>query len=74
MPCNRHHLIGLTHRKGPNNSLIAGPNDPGSPWAIGNAAGGHMAVDPGLGTLSDFDAFVATAAEEDMEVALDFAV
>jgi len=68
------HPIGLTHRKGPNNSLIAGPNDPGCPWAIGNAAGGHMAVDPGLGTLSDFDAFVATAAEEGMEVALDFAV
>ncbi|KAF8847811.1 glycoside hydrolase [Acephala macrosclerotiorum] len=68
------HPIGLTHRKGPDNSLIAGPNDPGCPWAIGNTAGGHLAVDPGLGTLSDFDAFVATAAEEDMEVALDFAV
>ena len=68
------HPVGLTHRKGPNNSLIAGPNDPGSPWAIGNAAGGHMTVDPGLGNLSDFDAFVATAAEEGMEVALDFAV
>jgi starch synthase (maltosyl-transferring) len=68
------HPIGLTHRKGPNNSLSAGPNDPGCPWAIGSPTGGHTAVDPGLGTISDFDAFVATAAEEDMEVALDFAI
>jgi starch synthase (maltosyl-transferring) len=68
------HPIGHTHRKGPNNSPTAGPNDPGSPWAIGGAAGGHMAVDPGLGTLADFDAFMAAALKEDMEVALDFAI
>jgi starch synthase (maltosyl-transferring) len=68
------HPIGLTQRKGTNDSLAAGPNDPGCPWAIGSAAGGHLAVDPGLGTLSDFDAFVTTAAEQNMEVALDFAI
>jgi starch synthase (maltosyl-transferring) len=55
------HPIGETNRKGPNNALVAGPDDPGSPWAIGSAAGGHEAIDPGLGTWDDFDAMVAAA-------------
>jgi starch synthase (maltosyl-transferring) len=68
------HPIGETFRKGPNNALHAGPDDPGSPWAIGSAAGGHDTVDPELGTIEDFDAFVARARELGMEVALDFAL
>jgi starch synthase (maltosyl-transferring) len=68
------HPIGFTARKGPNNSLIAGPYDPGSPWAIGSPEGGHDAIHPDLGTLADFDAFVARARELGMEVALDLAL
>ena len=68
------HPIGRTHRKGPNNTLVAGPNDPGSPWAIGGAEGGHDAVHPDLGTLADFDAFVAHATSLGLEVALDLAL
>jgi len=68
------HPIGHTHRKGRNNSLVAEPDDVGSPWAIGNEDGGHTAVDPRLGTLEDFDAFVQAAAGLGMEVALDFAL
>jgi starch synthase (maltosyl-transferring) len=68
------HPIGRTHRKGPNNALTAGPGDPGSPWAIGSAAGGHTAVDPGLGTLEDFDRFVAASRAHGIEVALDLAL
>ncbi len=68
------HPIGTTHRKGPNNALTAGPDDPGVPWAIGSADGGHDAVHPELGTIEDFDAFVARARELRMEVALDFAL
>jgi starch synthase (maltosyl-transferring) len=68
------HPIGRTNRKGPNNSLTAGPNDPGSPWAIGAAEGGHDAVHPDLGTLADFDAFVARARELGLEIALDLAL
>ncbi|HEY2428392.1 MAG TPA: maltotransferase domain-containing protein [Acidimicrobiales bacterium] len=68
------HPIGTTARKGPGNSLIAGPDDPGSPWAIGSPAGGHDAVDPGLGTIADFDAFVAAAEARGLEVALDYAL
>jgi len=68
------HPIGTTARKGANNTLDAGPGDPGSPWAIGSAAGGHDAIHPELGTLDDFDAFVARAAELGLEVALDFAL
>jgi len=68
------HPIGHTNRKGPNNRVGAGPGDPGSPWAIGSEHGGHTAVEPSLGTLEDFDRFVAAAAALDMEVALDFAV
>ena len=68
------HPIGTTHRKGSNNSLTRGPDDPGSPWAIGAAAGGHTAVHPDLGTIDDFDAFVAAARKAGLEVALDYAL
>ncbi len=68
------HPIGEVNRKGPNNSLAAGPDDVGSPWAIGSAHGGHDAVHPRLGTLADFDAFVARTTELGMEVALDLAL
>jgi starch synthase (maltosyl-transferring) len=68
------HPIGLTNRKGANNRVSAGPDDPGSPWAIGSAAGGHTAVEPALGTLEDFDRFVAAADALGMDVALDFAI
>ena len=67
------HPIGLTNRKGRNNTLVAGADDPGSPWAIGSAAGGHTAVDPGLGTVDDFDRFVSVANRLGLEVALDIA-
>ncbi|KPI01744.1 Alpha-1,4-glucan:maltose-1-phosphate maltosyltransferase [Actinobacteria bacterium OK006] len=67
------HPIGRTHRKGPNNALRAGPNDVGSPWAVGSAAGGHDAVHPELGTLDDFDAFVDTARGLGLEIAIDLA-
>jgi starch synthase (maltosyl-transferring) len=68
------HPIGTTARKGANNTLDAGPGDPGSPWAIGSPAGGHDAIHPDLGTLADFDAFVARAGQLGLEVALDFAL
>ncbi|HUN57962.1 MAG TPA: alpha-1,4-glucan--maltose-1-phosphate maltosyltransferase [Candidatus Binataceae bacterium] len=68
------HPIGMTNRKGRNNSLSADGTSPGSPWAIGSPAGGHMAVEPSLGTLADFDHFVAAAREHRLEVALDFAI
>jgi starch synthase (maltosyl-transferring) len=68
------HPIGIQHRKGPNNTLIAGPHDPGSPWAIGAKEGGHDAIHPDLGTFEDFDAFVARASELGLEVALDLAL
>jgi len=68
------HPIGEVNRKGPNNTLAPGPDDPGSPWAIGSREGGHDAVHPGLGTIDDFDAFVARAGELGMEVALDLAM
>ena len=68
------HPIGTTARKGPNNSLIAGPGDPGSPWAIGSPAGGHDAIHPDLGTLADFDAFVDRANQLGLDVALDLAI
>ncbi len=68
------HPIGVTNRKGPNNSLNGSHDSPGSPWAIGNEAGGHDAVDPGLGTVADFQHFVATAATLGIETAIDFAV
>lgn len=68
------HPIGTLNRKGPNNTLDAGPGDPGSPWAIGSAAGGHDAVHPDLGGLADFRAFVRAARAEGLEVALDLAL
>jgi starch synthase (maltosyl-transferring) len=68
------HPIGETHRKGKNNALIRQPEDVGSPWAIGSRFGGHKSVDPNLGTLEDFDAFVETAGRAGIEIALDFAV
>jgi len=68
------HPIGRAHRKGPNNSLKAGPGDPGSPYAIGSEEGGHDAVHPQLGSLEDFRQLVRVAREHGLEVALDFAV
>ncbi len=68
------HPIGTTNRKGPNNTLTPGPDDPGSPWAIGGEEGGHDAIHPDLGTIEDFDAFVARARELGLEVALDLAL
>ena len=67
------HPIGRTGRKGRDNSLAAGPDDPGSPWAIGGPEGGHTAVHPQLGTLEDFRRLVAAAGELDIEIALDLA-
>jgi starch synthase (maltosyl-transferring) len=67
------HPIGTSFRKGRNNALTAAPGDPGSPWAIGAAEGGHTAVDPGLGSLADFDRFVGTARSHRLDVALDLA-
>ncbi|MFJ3897525.1 maltotransferase domain-containing protein, partial [Streptomyces sp. NPDC090083] len=61
------HPIGTTFRKGPNNTLSAGREDVGVPWAIGSPEGGHDAIHPQLGTLEDFDAFVTRAAELGME-------
>jgi starch synthase (maltosyl-transferring) len=68
------HPIGSTFRKGRNNTLIRTEGDPGSPWAIGSAEGGHDAIHPDLGTFADFDAFVARTRELGMEVALDLAL
>ncbi|WP_128429582.1 alpha-1,4-glucan--maltose-1-phosphate maltosyltransferase [Streptomyces cyaneus] len=68
------HPIGTTFRKGPNNTLSAGPDDVGVPWAIGSPEGGHDAIHPDLGTLEDFDHFVARAGELGLEIALDFAL
>ncbi|HEY2506412.1 MAG TPA: alpha-1,4-glucan--maltose-1-phosphate maltosyltransferase [Streptosporangiaceae bacterium] len=68
------HPIGTTARKGANNSVVAAFGDPGSPWAIGAAAGGHDAIHPDLGTIADFDAFVTRASELGLEVAMDLAL
>jgi starch synthase (maltosyl-transferring) len=67
------HPIGRSFRKGPNNTLESGPDDPGSPWAIGAAEGGHTAVHPKLGTLADFERFVEAAGAHGLQVALDIA-
>jgi starch synthase (maltosyl-transferring) len=67
------HPIGLTHRKGKNNSPAAKPEDPGSPWAIGSTAGGHKSVHPGLGGIEDFRRLLAKAQEQGIEIALDLA-
>lgn len=68
------HPIGVSHRKGRNNTLEPGPDDPGSPWAIGGAEGGHLDIHPELGTLEDFRAVVDAAHEHGMEIALDYAL
>ncbi|QZY30231.1 alpha-1,4-glucan--maltose-1-phosphate maltosyltransferase [Nocardioides coralli] len=68
------HPIGEVNRKGPNNTLEPGPDDTGSPWAIGSKDGGHDAIHPDLGTMEDFDAFVARANSLGLEVALDYAL
>ncbi|HTX45494.1 MAG TPA: alpha-1,4-glucan--maltose-1-phosphate maltosyltransferase [Solirubrobacteraceae bacterium] len=68
------HPIGHTNRKGKNNSLIAGPTDPGSPWAIGDEHGGHDAVHAELGTIDDLKRLTASAAELGIDIALDFAI
>jgi starch synthase (maltosyl-transferring) len=68
------HPIGRSHRKGKNNALTSKPGEPGSPWAIGGPEGGHDAVHPDLGSLEDFDDFVARAGELGLDVALDFAI
>jgi starch synthase (maltosyl-transferring) len=68
------HPIGTTNRKGRNNALEAGSDDPGSPWAIGSAEGGHDAVNPELGTLEEFEAMVARGREVGCEICLDFAI
>jgi starch synthase (maltosyl-transferring) len=75
------HPIGTAYRKGPNSPEFPGgkphdigPNDPGSPWAIGAKEGGHDAIHPDLGTFADFDAFVAEATANGLEVALDLAL
>ena len=64
------HPVGKTNKKGPNNSLVAGPDDPGCPWSIGNEFGGHKAINPNFGTLSDFKSFVKKCKEHGMDVAL----
>jgi starch synthase (maltosyl-transferring) len=68
------HPIGTTNRKGRNNALVAGSGDPGSPWAIGSEDGGHDAIDPGLGTVAEFERLVAEAKEHGIEIAIDFAI
>jgi starch synthase (maltosyl-transferring) len=68
------HPIGVKNRKGKNNSLTAGPDDPGSPWAIGSELGGHEAIEPSLGDVASFEALVAAAREQGMEIAMDFAI
>ena len=68
------HPIGLTARKGPNNTLSSTERDPGSPYAIGSPDGGHDAIHPDLGTFADFDIFVRAARRNGLEVALDIAL
>ena len=68
------HPIGVTNRKGRNNTLVAGPDDPGSPYAVGGKEGGHDAVHPELGTVDDVRSLCATAREHGMDVCMDFAI
>jgi starch synthase (maltosyl-transferring) len=68
------HPIGTTARKGPGNTLAASPGDPGSPWAIGNAEGGHTSIDPSLGTTTDFARLLQTLEDHGMELAMDYAL
>ena len=67
------HPIGEKNRKGKNNNVKSKPGDPGSPWAIGSEKGGHKAINPDLGTLSDFESLIDTASEYGIEIALDIA-
>ena len=68
------HPIGFSHRKGKNNSLDALEDDCGVPWAIGNADGGHDAINPALGTMKDFEDFVKAAGKQGLEIAMDLAL
>ncbi len=68
------HPIGVTNRKGRNNTLVAGPDDPGSPYAVGGKEGGHDAVHPELGTVDDVRSLCVTAREHNMDVCMDFAI
>ncbi len=68
------HPIGITHRKGKNNAVVAEPDDVGSPWAIGAVEGGHDAVHPDLGTVADFEHLVTIARGLGIEIALDLAL
>ena len=68
------HPIGISHRKGANNSLTPAVNEPGVPWAIGNSDGGHDAINPDLGTMADFENFVSVANKNSLEIALDLAL
>jgi starch synthase (maltosyl-transferring) len=68
------HPIGTTNRKGRNNALTAAAGDPGSPWAIGGAEGGHTAINPELGTEAEFESLVSRAREHGLEIALDYAI
>ena len=67
------HPIGHTSRKGKNNETAAGPDDVGSPWAVGSGEGGHTSIEPKLGTLDDLDRLIAKASEHDIEIVLDLA-
>lgn len=68
------HPIGLSHRKGANNSLTPNDQDPGVPWAIGSSDGGHDAINPALGTMADFEYFISVAQKNGIEIALDLAL
>lgn len=68
------HPIGISHRKGKNNTLEANEDDCGVPWAIGNADGGHDAINPALGTMKDFEEFVKAAGKQGLEIAMDLAL
>lgn len=67
------HPIGITNRKGKNNSTMAKPEDPGSPWAIGSEEGGHKSIHPELGTMDDFRVLLKKAGDLGIEIALDIA-
>ena len=67
------HPIGRVRRKGPNNALVAGPDDVGSPWAIGASEGGHKAIHPELGSIETFRRLIARARDAGLEIALDIA-
>lgn len=68
------HPIGVTNRKGKNNTLVTVPEDVGSPWAIGSVEGGHRSIEPKLGTMKDFEWLIGEAKARGMEIALDFAL